>query len=119
MDLPPTPRTAGGEYRLRVAREVSGQIGVYRDEPEYPCLPPVSQAAFDLLRRAGFRNEQTEATWHGGPCSDTHLPIGRALISERPTRQAAVDELLPLISWCRLNTELGDVCSLERVGTAS
>jgi hypothetical protein len=107
-----------GTYRLRVLRELPGRIGEYCDEPEYPDLPAVSDDAFGLMARRGFRNEQTEATWYGGGCGDTHLVIGRALISERPAPAAAVDELLPLIRWCTANTALGDVCSLELVGGA-
>jgi hypothetical protein len=105
-------------YRLRVLRELSGRICEYH-EPEYPDVAPVSDDAFGLLARRGFRNEQTEATWYGGWCGDTHLVIGRALISERPALVAAADELLPLIRWCKVHTAQGDVCSLELIGGES
>lgn len=97
------------DYRLVVRRDT----GTSYSPPEHPDLPAVSEAAFALLASRDLRDEGPTATWHGGPCSDTNLPIGRAVISGRVESHAAVDELLPLLRWCRTNTRNTDVCELE------
>jgi hypothetical protein len=97
-------------YSLWIRREISITGGYW--PAERPPLPEVSASAFDVLAHRHHPAEPPTASWNGGPCCDAELPIGRALISDRTELHAAVDELLPLLRWCRTHTRLVDVCEL-------